>query len=52
VVAQFNWVSFGTPLPDSPTLFKAPSAELLVKSNSPVVDPVKVGSNCKVSVAA
>jgi hypothetical protein len=52
VVAQLNWVSFGTPLPNSPTFFEAPSAELLLTVSAPVVDPVKVGSNCKVSVAA
>lgn len=48
---QLNWDSLGTPLPFSPILFKDASDELLVMSNSPVVDPVNVGSNCKVSVA-
>jgi hypothetical protein len=52
VGAQLNWVSFGTPLPNSPTFFEAPSAELLLTVSAPVVDPVTVGSNCKVSVAA
>jgi hypothetical protein len=52
LLAQLNRVSCGTPLPCSPILFNIPSAELLVRSSSPVVDPVTVGSNCSVSVAA
>ncbi len=51
VLVQFNWDSFGTPLPCSPILFQDASDELLVMSNSPVADPVAVGANCKVSVA-
>ena len=50
-LAQLSLVSFGTPLPVSPTLLRFPSAESLVKSSSPVADPVVVGSNCRVSVA-
>ena len=52
VLVQLSWASLGTPLPCSPILLKAPSDELLVKSSSPVAEPVTVGSNCKVTVAA
>lgn len=52
VLVQLNRVSLGTPLPMIPILFKAPSDELLVRSSSPVDEPVVVGSNCKVTVAA
>lgn len=51
VLVQLNFANLGTPLPCSPILFKDASDELLVMSNSPVVDPVAVGSNCNVSVA-
>ena len=51
VLVQLSWFSLGTALPLIPILFKAPSDELLVRSNSPVVEPVAVGSNCKVTVA-
>jgi hypothetical protein len=50
VLAQFNWVSLGTPLPCNPILFKDASDELLVMSSSPVAEPVAEGSNCNVSV--
>ena len=50
VLAQFNLVSLGTPLPCSPIFFNVPSDEVLVMSSSPVVEPVAEGSNCKVSV--
>lgn len=50
VLVQLNLVSLGTPLPCSPILFNAPSDEVLVMSSSPAVEPVAVGSNCKVSV--
>jgi hypothetical protein len=51
VSAQLNWLSLGTPRPSSPIFFNDASDELLVIETSPVVDPVVVGSNCKVSVA-
>jgi hypothetical protein len=52
VLVQLNCVSLGTPLPRNPILLKFPSDELLVRSSSPVVEPVAAGSNCKVTVAA
>lgn len=50
LLVQLSADSTGTPRPVRPTLFNAPSAELLVRSSSPVVEPTAVGSNCTVSV--
>jgi hypothetical protein len=50
-LVQLSALSLGTPLPPSLILFKALSAELLVRSSSPVAAPVTVGSNCSERVA-
>lgn len=51
VLAQFNLVSLGTPLPFSPIFHEAPLDALLLMERLPVVDPVAAGLNCKVRVA-
>lgn len=51
VLVQVSALNRGTPLPSSPILFRDPSAEVVVRSSSPVAEPVTVGSNCRVTVA-
>jgi hypothetical protein len=44
-LAQVTLVNLGTPLPCSPIRLRFPLEALLVKSSSPVSDPVAEGSN-------
>jgi hypothetical protein len=44
-LAQVTLVNLGTPLPSRPIRLRVPLAALLVKSSSPVSDPVAEGSN-------